>query len=165
MGSCEPHTQLSRYSFTACEILCCELDDVLGQLISDDALMGQLFSLLDRPAPLNSTLAGYFGRVVGSLLGKRPQQSHEYLEANQVILDKLVLHIDTTSTVEVILRLIGADDLALSTANEHAAWLSETSLMTQLLDCLCAPRAGSNKLERIQPVSYTHLTLPTTPYV
>lgn len=123
---------------------------MLSQLIGDEALMGQLFSLLDRPAPLNSTLAGYFGRVVGSLLSKRPQQSHEYLEANQGILDKLVAHVDTTSTVEVILRLIGADDLAMSTANEHAAWLGDTSLMTMLLDCLCAPRAGSNKLERLQ---------------
>jgi hypothetical protein len=56
---CSSSISLSgRYSFTACEILCCELDDVLAALIGDNELMSQLFSLLDRPAPLNSTLAG-----------------------------------------------------------------------------------------------------------
>jgi serine/threonine-protein phosphatase 6 regulatory subunit 3 len=148
--SAQPAFPHYRHSFTACEILCCELDDVLSQLVRDEDLLGQLFSLLERPSPLNSTLAGYFGRVVGSLLGKRPQQMHEYLEAHRGILDKLVAHVDTTSTVEVILRLVGADDLATSTSNEHSAWLGDTTLMTQLLDCLCAPPAGSNKLERVQ---------------
>ena len=59
-------------------------------------------------------------------------------------------HLDTTSTVEVILRLIGADDFATAASNEHSAWLGDTSLMAQLLDALCTAPAGSNKLERIQ---------------
>lgn len=146
-----------RFSFTACEILCCELDDVLSSLITDAELMCQLFSLLDQPAPLNSTLAGYFGRVVGSLLSKRPQQMHEYLEAHRGILDKLVTHVDTTSTVEVILRLIGADDLAAANSGDHATWLGETSLMRQLLDALCVPPAGSNKLERLQRAAQANI--------
>lgn len=73
--------------------------------------MASLFSLLDKPPPLNSALVGYFGRVVGSLLTKRPDRMHDYLQAHSDLLPKLVTHIDTTSIVEVVLRLVGADEV------------------------------------------------------
>jgi hypothetical protein len=60
------------------------------------------------------------------------------------------MHLDTTSIVEVILRLLSADEMASTSSYEHAAWLCQTNFMAQLLDCLCAPPAGSNKLERVQ---------------
>jgi hypothetical protein len=39
---------------------------------------------------------------------------------------------------------------ASASSDEHAAWLGQTNFMAQLLDCLCAPPASSNKLERVQ---------------
>ena len=83
----------------------------MSALISSDALMERLFSPLDKPPPLNSTLAGYFGRVVGCLLVKRAADTHRWLGSHPDILPALVRHVDTTSTVEVILRLVGADDI------------------------------------------------------
>ena len=81
---------------------------MLSNLISSDELMERLFSPLNKPPPLNSTLAGYFGRVVGCLLVKRALDIHKWLAAHPAVLPALVRHVDTTSTVEVILRLVGA---------------------------------------------------------
>ena len=81
---------------------------MLSNLITSDDLMERLFSPLDKPPPLNSTLAGYFGRVVGCLLVKRAPDTHKWLAAHPTVLPALVRHVDTTSTVEVILRLVGA---------------------------------------------------------
>ena len=90
----------------------------MSALISSDDLMERLFSPLHKPPPLNSTLAGYFGRVVGCLLVKRAADTHRWLGSQPTILPALVRHVDTTSTVEVILRLVGADDI--STPGVHS---------------------------------------------
>eukprot|EP00892_Ulva_mutabilis_P005505 jgi/Ulvmu1/3326/UM155_0009.1 len=140
-----------KYSYTACEIFCCELDDVMSALISSDTLMQRLFSPLDKPPPLNSTLAGYFGRVVGCLLVKRAADTHRWLGSHPTILPALVRHVDTTSTVEVILRLVGADDITAPGAPPGATeWLSETPLMEQLLETLTGARERVARAARIQ---------------
>ena len=60
--------------------------------------------------PLNCMLAGYFSRVVGSLLLRRTADTMAYLRRRQELLPALVRHVDTTSIAEVLVRLAGADD-------------------------------------------------------
>ena len=60
--------------------------------------------------PLNCMLAGYFSRVVGSLLLRRTADTMAYLRRRQELLPALVRHVDTTSIAEVLVRLVGADD-------------------------------------------------------
>lgn len=62
-----------KYPFTACEIFCCEVEGIFNTLLEDEELLSLLFSLLKAPRPLNSMLAGYFSRVMGSLLLRRTQ--------------------------------------------------------------------------------------------
>lgn len=45
----------------------------MGALVQEDEPLNKLFSLLDAPPPLNCVMAGYFTRVVTSLLIKRSQ--------------------------------------------------------------------------------------------
>ena len=141
---------MCRFSYTACEIFSCELDEVYTTLLEDESLMALLFSLLDKPAPLNSNPAGYFGRVVGSLLGKRPEKTHEYLQRHKELLPKLVTHIDSTSTVEVLLRMTGADEVISSMAPPNTSdWLADTNLMQLFLEQLCK-EVPSSKHARLQ---------------
>jgi hypothetical protein len=60
--------------------------------------------------PLNCMLAGYFSRVMGSLLLRRTQEVMQYLQRQPALLDRMVEHVDTTSVAEVLVRLVGADE-------------------------------------------------------
>ena len=72
----------SKYPYAACEVLCCEVEGILGPLAADPDLLTILFSLLQAPAPLNATLAGYFARVVTSLLSKQAAPLHAFMQVN-----------------------------------------------------------------------------------
>lgn len=70
-------------------------------LMREEALLEKLFSFLDSPKPLNLTRAGYFARVVTCLLMKRASEVLAFLEGRRSIVDKLLEHLNTTSTAEV----------------------------------------------------------------
>ncbi|PSC73252.1 serine threonine-phosphatase 6 regulatory subunit 3-like isoform X1 [Micractinium conductrix] len=125
-----------KYPFTACEIFCCEVEGIFNTLLEDEALLARLFSLLQAPRPLNCMLAGYFSRVMGSLLLRRTQDIMQYLQKHQELLGQLVDHVDTTSIAEVLVRLVGADEQRAFLSTNHLQWLSETNLLYLLLDKL-----------------------------
>lgn len=143
-----------RYPFTACEVLCCELEAVFNTLLEDAALMQLLFSLLDRPAPLDCKTAGYFGRVVGNLLLRKGAEMLDYMQKEGTpLLTKLVKHVDTTSIADIIKRMVGADDQSSLMGSPSAAmspWLASTPLLELLLERLNAsnsPEAQSNSAD------------------
>lgn len=79
---------------------------------------------LQAPRPLNCMLAGYFSRVMGSLLLRRTQDIMQYLQRHQELLLQLVDHVDTTSIAEVLVRLVGADEQRAFLSTNHLQWLS-----------------------------------------
>lgn len=66
-------TKHLKYPFASCEVFCCEVDSIMGAAVQEDEPLNKLFSLLDEAPPLNCVMAGYFARVVTSLLVKRSQ--------------------------------------------------------------------------------------------
>lgn len=125
-----------KYPFTACEIFCCEVEGIFNTLLENEDVLAQLFSLLQAPRPLNCMLAGYFSRVMGSLLLRRTQDIMQYLQKHQELLLQLVEHVDTTSIAEVLVRLVGADEQRAFLSTNHLQWLSDTNLLYLLLDKL-----------------------------
>ena len=91
-------------SFKSCEVLCCEVNEMYSVLMHEEDLLEKLFSFLDSPKPLNLTRAGYFARVVSCLLMKRASEVLAFLESRRGNVDKLLEHLDTTSTAEVKFR-------------------------------------------------------------
>lgn len=69
-------------------------------------------------------LAGYFSRVMGSLLLRRTQDIMQYLQRHQELLARLVAHVDCTSIAEVLVRLVGADEQRAFLSTNHLQWLS-----------------------------------------
>lgn len=122
-----------KYPFSACEIFCCEVEGIFNTLLESDELLDRLFGILRRPRPLNSMLAGYFARVVGSLLLRRSADTMQYLQRNKDILALLVSHVDTTSVAEVLVRLMGADDPRGFGVAGALEWLEETELLKLLV--------------------------------
>lgn len=52
------------------QVFCCEIDGIFDALVNSSDLLAYLFSILEQARPLNSTRAGYFARVLASLLTK-----------------------------------------------------------------------------------------------
>jgi len=73
-------TRQFKYPFTACEILCCEVESIYNTLLENDDILELLFGLLREQRPLNTILAGYFSRVMSSLLARRCGDIVQYLE-------------------------------------------------------------------------------------
>lgn len=125
-----------KFPFAACEIFCCEVEGIYNTLLESDDLLDQLFSILHLERPLNSMLAGYFARVVGSLLIRRSTDLMQYLQRRRDILPALVKHVDTTSVAEVLARIVGADDPRGYTNTAAMQWLVETDVLQLLVDSL-----------------------------
>ncbi|KAI8465398.1 MAG: hypothetical protein J3K34DRAFT_525395 [Monoraphidium minutum] len=126
-----------RYPFTACEVLCCEVEAVFNALLEDEALLGLLFSPLAGPPPLDCKAAGYFARVAGQLLLRKPGEMMAYLSAHEELLARLVEHVGVTSVADVLKRVAGADDqAAMVFSPAHTQWLVGTRLLDMLLERL-----------------------------
>lgn len=131
-------TRRFKYPFVACEVFTCEIDAIFATLLEDEELVAKLFSYLDRPVPLAPLQAGYFSKVVGVLLSRRTVDTMKYLEEHQAdILPKLARHIGTTSVlVEVMLRLVGADEQLATFHPNAVTWVADTKLVELVLEQL-----------------------------
>mmetsp|Transcript_5879 Transcript_5879/g.16479 ORF Transcript_5879/g.16479 Transcript_5879/m.16479 type:complete len:509 (+) Transcript_5879:402-1928(+) len=116
----------AKYTRVACEVFCCESQEICDTIGGDEELMGLLFSFVDTEEPLHNGLAGYFGRVVCSLLFKSGQQTLKYLEENPVVLNNLLRHTSSSSVGEIIIRVAASDE----------EWVANTSLVETLLEKL-----------------------------
>ena len=55
--------------------MCCDVSEIYEVLFDEKhALLSRFMGFLLQPAPLHSALAGYFHRVVLSIMGKKPNQ-------------------------------------------------------------------------------------------
>jgi hypothetical protein len=46
-------------------------------MFANEALVDKLFSILEREEPLNPLLAGYFAKIVSTLIARRPEETFQ----------------------------------------------------------------------------------------
>lgn len=145
-----------KFPFIACEIFTCEIEVIVKTMVEDEELMGLLFSFLDSDHPHGALLAGYFSKVVICLLLRKTAAMMRYLQVHQDIFKKLVDHVAIRSIMEVLVRLIGADDSIHGFHEDSLHWLADTNLLEMLLDKLRPPNsceAHVNAAEALSAVS------------
>lgn len=120
--------------FVACEIFTCEVDIILKTLVEDDELMNLLFSFLNPMRSHSTLLAGYFSKVVICLLLRKTVPLMTYIKAHQEIISQLVDLIGITSVMEVLIRLIGADEHIYANYAEAMRWLEDTNVLEMIVD-------------------------------
>ncbi|XP_024963830.1 serine/threonine-protein phosphatase 6 regulatory subunit 3-like [Cynara cardunculus var. scolymus] len=123
-----------KFPFIACEIFTCEVDIILKALVEDEELMNLLFSFLEPEHPHSALLAGYFSKVVVCLLLRKTVPLMNYIQAHQDIIKKLVDLIGITSIMEVLIRLIGADEHLYTSYVDSMQWLEETDVLEMIVD-------------------------------
>ncbi|KAL8468626.1 hypothetical protein ACS0TY_031719 [Phlomoides rotata] len=123
-----------KFPFIACEIFTCEVDIILKALIEDEELMDLLFSYLEPEHPHSTLLAGYFSKVVVCLLLRKTTPLMNYIRAHQDIIKRLVDLIGITSIMEVLIRLIGADEHIYTSYADSMQWLEDMNVLEMIVD-------------------------------
>ncbi|XP_059668483.1 uncharacterized protein LOC132313634 [Cornus florida] len=127
-------TRSFKFPFIACEIFTCEVDIILKALVEDEELMGLLFSFVEPEHSHSTLLAGYFSKVVICLLLRKTVPFMNYIQAHHEIIRKLVDLIGITSIMEVLIRLIGADEHLYTNYMDSMQWLEETDVLEMIVD-------------------------------
>ncbi|KAI5058572.1 hypothetical protein GOP47_0026742 [Adiantum capillus-veneris] len=145
-----------KFPFIACEVFTCEIEVILKTMADDEQIMDLLFSFLDPDHSHGALLAGYFSKVVICLLMRKTTAIMRYLQARKEILKKLVDLISITSIMEVLIRLVGADDTMHLFHEDSTHWLADTDLLEMLMDKLSPPNsseAHANAADTLSVVS------------
>ncbi|KAK1291071.1 hypothetical protein QJS10_CPB18g02107 [Acorus calamus] len=139
-----------KFPFIACEIFTCEVDIILRALVEDEELMDLLFSFLQPNRPHSSLLAGYFSKVVICLMLRKTASLTNYVRVHEDIFCRLVDLIGITSIMEVLVRLVGADDHMFPNFVDVMQWLADSNLLEMIVDKLSSsspPEVHANAAE------------------
>ncbi|XP_042482545.1 serine/threonine-protein phosphatase 6 regulatory subunit 2-like [Macadamia integrifolia] len=145
-----------KFPFIACEIITCEIDVILKTLVEEEELMNLLFSFVEPSRPHSTLLAGYFSKVVVCLMLRKTLPLMNYVQAHQDVFHQLVDLIGITSIMEVLVRLVGADDHVYPNFMDVMQWLADNSLLEMIVDKLnpySRPEVHANAAETLCAVS------------
>ncbi|CAO2179437.1 unnamed protein product [Urochloa humidicola] len=123
-----------KFPFIACEIFTCEIDVILRTLVEDEELMDLLFSFVKPDHPHSTLLSGYFSKVVICLMLRKTAPLMNYVQGHPEIVVQLVDLIGITSIMEVLIRLIGADENIYSNYGDTLQWLENTDVLEMVAD-------------------------------
>ncbi|XP_061376646.1 uncharacterized protein LOC133318639 isoform X1 [Gastrolobium bilobum] len=141
-----------KFPFIACEIFTCEIDVILKTLVDEEELMNLLFSFLEPNRSHSALLAGYFSKVVVCLMIRKTVPLMNYVQGHQNVFRQLVDLIGITSIMEVLVRLVGADDHVYPNFIDVMQWLAESNLLEMIVDKLspsCPPEVHANAAETL----------------
>ncbi|XVF46333.1 hypothetical protein PTKIN_Ptkin03bG0018700 [Pterospermum kingtungense] len=141
-----------KFPFIACEIFTCEIDVILKTLVEEEELMNLLFSFLEPNRPHSALLAGYFSKVVVCLMLRKTVPLMNYVQVHQDVFRQLVDLIGITSIMEVLVRLVGADDHVYPNFSDVMKWLADSNLLEMIVDKLspsCPPEVHANAAETL----------------
>jgi hypothetical protein len=106
----------TRFPFVCCEAFCIDNDFMSSSIFANDfSLLNRLFSILDQPSPLNSTLSGYFNKIITFHIIRSPKkvnkmityQIFDFIFKNKQNIEKIISHLSITSSIgEVLIRLL-----------------------------------------------------------
>jgi serine/threonine-protein phosphatase 6 regulatory subunit 3 len=104
---------------------------IVDAVFKSEALVQQMFSFLEKDAPLNNLLASFVSRVVAVLLEKKPQQMVDLLKSRGTIIDVFLKHLSNASVMELLLKVVAAEDL--TDNGGILQWLREAHLIKSLV--------------------------------
>ncbi|PWN52971.1 SAPS-domain-containing protein [Violaceomyces palustris] len=84
--------------------------------------------------PGRSVLAGYWAKVNGVFLDKKPLQMINFIQGLPSIVERFVAHLETPAVVDLLFRIIQCEESIKSTS--VIDWLSERDLIPKVVDLL-----------------------------
>ncbi|KAL5832887.1 hypothetical protein ACOSQ3_016561 [Xanthoceras sorbifolium] len=144
--------RMFKFPFIAGEVFTCEIDVILKTLVEEEELMNLLFSFLEPNRPHSALLAGYFSKVVVCLMLRKTVPLMNYVQVHPDVFRQLVDLIGITSIMEVLVRLVGADDHVYPNFMDVMQWLADSNLLEMIVDKLSpssSPEVHANAAETL----------------
>ncbi|CEH14755.1 SAP family cell cycle dependent phosphatase-associated protein [Ceraceosorus bombacis] len=113
---------------------------VLGLQVSDSALSqgsptsGPSITTARENGPGRSVLAGYWAKVNGVFLDRKPKEMLHFIRSQPRITDRFVAHLETPAVVDLLYRIIQCEEAVPGAG--VIDWLSSRELIPQLVDLL-----------------------------
>ncbi|KAL6199917.1 hypothetical protein ACLB2K_029699 [Fragaria x ananassa] len=129
---------------------------MMETLVEEEELMNLLFSFLEPNRTHSALLAGYFSKVVVCLMIRKTVPLMNYVQAHQDVFRQLVDLIGITSIMEVLVRLVGADDHVYPNFIDVMQWLAESNLLEMIVDKLSPsnpPEVHANAAETLSAIT------------
>ncbi|AQK88913.1 uncharacterized protein [Zea mays] len=118
--------------------------------------MDLLFSFIKPDHPHSTLLAGYFSKVVICLMLRKTAPLMNYVQEHPDIVVQLVDLIGITSIMEVLVRLIGADETIYLNFADTLHWLENTYVLEMIVDKFSSsdsPEVHANAAEILSAVT------------
>ena len=109
------------------QVLASDLNAVYDCLFANEDLVDKLFSFLDRDEPLNALLAGYFAKIVSTLLARRPDETFAVMESKSIV-PQMLKHLNTYSVLELLLKVVSEVEEASMRGHEFD-WLYQINMV------------------------------------
>ena len=119
-----------KFPYMCSELLCGEVGNVVEVLVGDERLLLMLFSLLQRPPPLDPSSVSYFRKVLQVLIQRKYGELVSFC-AHYSILDGLLRHLGLYSIMELLIML--GWDSGLMEASIDQSWMLSQRLIPKLV--------------------------------
>ncbi|KAF8969575.1 SIT4 phosphatase-associated protein-domain-containing protein [Flammula alnicola] len=128
-----------KFPYIATEVLCSEIWSIVATCINEQKQVLVPFweTVLDRSADdmkTQMTMASHFAKINSVFMTKKPAEMLEFIQSQPNIVERMLVHIETPSFVDLLNRIIQLDE-AIPDSNV-LEWLSSENLMGRLLDLL-----------------------------
>ncbi|XP_024982545.1 serine/threonine-protein phosphatase 6 regulatory subunit 3-like isoform X2 [Cynara cardunculus var. scolymus] len=144
--------RIFKFPFIACEIFTCEIDVIFKTVVEEEELMNLLFSFLEPTRSHSALLAGYFSKVMICLMLRKTVPLMNFVQVHPYVFQQLVDLIGITSIMEVLVRLVGADDHMYPDSVDVMQWLTDSNLLEMIVDKLSPsspPEVHANAAETL----------------
>ncbi|KAH8813604.1 SIT4 phosphatase-associated protein-domain-containing protein [Flagelloscypha sp. PMI_526] len=128
-----------KYPNVATEVLCSEIWSIVETSLNEHSVVLLPFweTVLDRTAEDMKTemiLAGHFVKITTTFMTKKPDEMFAFIQSQEGIVDKLLVHIESPAIVDLLVRIIQLDEPL--TERGSIQWLSSQDLIPKLLEML-----------------------------
>ncbi|KAF5369199.1 hypothetical protein D9615_009978 [Tricholomella constricta] len=128
-----------KYPYVATEVLCSEIWSIVETSINEQTQLLIPFweTVLDRSPDDMKTqmvMASHFSKINAVFLSKKPAEMFAFIRSQPSVVERLLLHIETPSFVDLIVRIIQLDEQPSGAG--VLEWLSSENLMGRLIELL-----------------------------
>ncbi|KAF9462719.1 SIT4 phosphatase-associated protein-domain-containing protein [Collybia nuda] len=128
-----------KYPYVATEVLCSEIWSIVETCMNEQNQLMVPFweTVMDRsPEDMKTEMimASHFAKINAVFLNKKPVEMFAFIRSQPSVVERLLLHIETPSFVDLLVRIIQLDENP--TGAGVLEWLSAENLMGRLIDLL-----------------------------
>ena len=98
-----------KYAYISCEILSSETWSILEALMDNPQHLRELWKLIDREPLLDTTEAGYFTKIMDTLLDKKTEETLNFIKSIDGVIPAMLKHVDCPMIMDLVLKIISME--------------------------------------------------------